>query len=347
MENENLRPKGLKNFFGQKNIVDRTIIALKAAKIKGDAFPHVIMSGPPGLGKTTLAAIIANEMDVPLLKVLSTSVKNDAVVESILAKIPMHGYDAKTGKIEDGHEIIPTVIFMDEIHRLPTQVIETLYTVLEDNEICLKRMNYDTRRFESQMFWVPKFTLVGATNYLGSLPKPFVDRFRLHFNFEAYESDEIVKVVLRSAAASKKTITMDGAKEIAAKSRGIPRLANHFLEKTYDNTIALTGKIETRFTKDHVCAMFVSEEIDEAGLNRRDRALLTYLAKLTKPIGAKSLAQAIDDDEETLVNTIEPYLVRQDFIVRTGRGRLITEKGQEHIGIYKRNKLHPKLNSKG
>lgn len=343
MENDNLRPKGLENFFGQSNIVERTITALKAAKIKGDAFPHVIMSGPPGLGKTTLAAIIANEMDVPFLKVLSTSVRNDAIVESILAKIPMHGYDIKTGKIEDGHEIIPTVIFLDEIHRLPMQVMETLYTVLEDNEICLKRMNYDSRRVESQTFWVPKFTLIGATNYLGSLPKPFIDRFGLHFNFEIYDIEDILKVVMRSASASKISITKDGAVEIAIKSRGVPRLANHFLGKTYDNTIASTGKVISHLTKEHVCAMFISEEIDNEGLDKRDRALLTYLAQTSKPIGAKSLAQAIDDDEETLVNTIEPYLVRQGFIVRTGSGRVITEKGQEHIGINKRGQLYPKL----
>lgn len=341
IDNSEIRPLDLDNFVGQDEIADRVESALIAAIIKKDAFPHTIMSGPPGLGKTTLAGIIAHEMKVPLIKIMATAIKTPDDVESLLAKIPNVGY-SKNGDIEDKNLIIPSIIFIDEIHRLPSLITELLHTVLEDNTISLKKRNYQTQSVEAQEYWVPRFTLIGATNYAGVLPKPFLDRFPLHFNFEHYNKEDIGGVVFKSAKSLGMEITEDGINEIAIRSRGIPRIANRFLILANDYTIATTRKLDTPLNAEYIIGMFKKEGIDDLGLDKRDRCVLSYLASCPKPIGSKSLAQATDQDEDTLENVIEPYLVKLRFIARTPQGRFITEQGREYLGIIKRGQLLPK-----
>ncbi|MCK9279158.1 MAG: AAA family ATPase [Melioribacteraceae bacterium] len=340
-DNNDIRPITLAGFTGQREVVDRVENAITAAIIKKDAFPHTIMSGPPGLGKTTLASIIANEMDVPLIKIMATAIKNPSDIESILAKISNSGYNTN-GEIINRDLLIPSVIFIDEIHRLPSLITELLHTVLEDNLISLKKKNYESQSNEAQEYWVPRFTLVGATNYMGQLPKPFLDRFALHFNFEYYSLEDIVKVLYNSSKSLGYFINDEGILEIAKRSRGIPRIANRFLSLSNDYTIAKTKKLDTEINFEFVNGMFKKEGIDEIGLDKRDRKALYYLSTIPRPIGSKSLAQAIDEDEDTLENSIEPYLVKLGFMVRTPQGRYITEEGKEYLGIINRGRLLPK-----
>ena len=185
-ETENVRPKTLEGFIGQRNLIREIRVAVTSATLRRDAFPHAMFSGSPGLGKTSLAEVIANEMKVPFFPVLGASIKDEITLRNLLSNLPIDGYEMKTGKVLEPERIVNAIIFIDEIHRMKKPVTELLHTALEDFKISLKMKNPLTGMSNTGLYWIPRFTLIGATNYLGDLPKPFVDRFMIQASFETY-----------------------------------------------------------------------------------------------------------------------------------------------------------------
>lgn len=321
-----VRPKTLENFVGQKHMLDEIKIALTAAIKQNVAFPHTLMFGPPGLGKTTLANIIANEMGVPFISVMGANIRTANDLESLLVKIPRDGYD-KAGKVLFPDKTVPSVIFIDEIDNLKMPIMTLLHTVLEDGTITLRRRKEGT--MQDVQCWIPHFTMIGATNYMGSLPKPFSDRFKICLRFEAYDPPDIEKVVRFSASKLHIEIDDDAVAMIAERSRGVPRLANSYLESAISNAVS---NEHNKIMLEDVEQMFEMKHIDNLGLTLVDRQVLKYLSGMSKPVGLKSISQAIDEDPRTVENTIEPWLVRQGLLIRTAQGREITDEGRQHLG---------------
>ncbi|HCE45526.1 MAG TPA: hypothetical protein DET40_18455 [Lentisphaeria bacterium] len=328
-ETENVRPKTLEDFIGQRNLAREIRIALTSATLRRDAFPHAILSGAPGLGKTSLAEVIANEMKVPFFPVLGASVRDEGTLKNLLAKLPSDGYNMATGEIEDLDKIRPAIIFIDEIHRMKKPVTELLHTALEDFKISMKMKNPLTGRSNTGLYWIPKFTLIGATNYLGDLPKPFVDRFMIQASFETYTEEEMVLIARNSSKAIGLNITEEAIADIAAKSRGVPRILNRFLLRARDVAIYSGNQgIDSKC----VMEMFDIQQIDELGLTKLDRRVLEYLGEVIRPLGLSSVAQAVGEDDGTIENIVEPWLLKLRLMVRTSQGRQITELGLKHMG---------------
>lgn len=331
--------KTLDEYVGQEQIKKRITVAIRSSLIRKTSFPHTLLAGPAGLGKSSLCKVIANECSCPFYSYLATNIDNEKQVEAIFSKIPKRGYDLKTGKVIDRSEILPVVIFIDEIHNLKRKTMEMLHTVLENNKITLKRKNYITGMVEPTVCWVPEFCLMGATNYFGSLPKPFRDRFQLQLLFETYTNDEIFQVIKNLAEKREVLIEDEAILGISDKSRGVPRVAISLFNKAFDVSVSFGD--EGIITKEHVNTMLEYEEIDDKGLTRMDRKALNYLATVPRPIGIRAFAQALDEDVQTVENVIEPYLVRIGFIVRTGSGRYLTEEGKNHIKREREMSLYP------
>ena len=329
----------LSDYVGQEQIKKRISVAIRSSLIRKTAFPHTLLAGPAGLGKSSLCTIIANECGCPFFSYLATNIEGEKQVEAILSKLPKNGYDLRNGSVIDRDEILPAVIFIDEIHNLKRKTIEMFHTVLENNRITLRRKNYISGMVEPTSCWVPEFCLMGATNYFGSLPKPFRDRFQLHLLFENYNDGEIFQVIKNLSTKRGIKIKDEAIAELASKSRGVPRIAISLFNKAYDVSVAF-GK-EEEVDKEDVETMLDYEEIDDKGLNRMDRKALNYLATVPRPIGLKAFAQAIDEDTQTVENVIEPYLVRLGFIVRTSSGRYLTEEGKNHIKREREMALYP------
>ena len=325
-----VRPKTLDDFIGQRDIAMETRIALTSAQLRRDAFPHTIFSGAPGLGKTSLAEIIAAEMDVPFISVLGASIRDEEGLKNILSRLPADGYDMKTGEVVELEKVRHGIIFIDEIHRLKKNLTELLHTALEDFRISMKIKNPLSGRTQSGLYWMPKFTLIGATNYLGILPRPFVDRFIIQASFEPYTEEEIIQIAQHSAKKLELDITEDAIKAIAAKSRGVPRILNRFLLRGRDVAI-YSGS--SQITLDCVEEMFQIQNIDELGLTKLDRRVLEYLAEIIRPVGIGSIAQAVDEDKNTIENLVEPWLIRLRLMTKTSQGRQISELGLKHLGF--------------
>lgn len=324
-----VRPKTLDDFIGQRDIAMETKIALNSAKLRHDAFPHTIFSGAPGLGKTSLAEIIANEMDVPFISVLGASIRDEENLKNILSQLPADGYDMKTGEVIEPDKVRHGIIFIDEIHRLKKNLTELLHTALEDFRISMKVKNPLTGKMQSGLYWMPKFTLIGATNYLGALPRPFVDRFLVQAAFQPYTEEEIIQIAQHSAKKLELDITEDAIQEIASKSRGVPRILNRFLLRGRDMALySGYSQIDLCCTKE----MFEIQNIDDLGLTKLDRQVLEYLAEVIRPVGIGSIAQAVDNDKDTIENIIEPWLIRLRLITKTPQGRQISELGLKHLG---------------
>ena len=320
-----IRPQKLENFVGQKHMLDELNVALHSSKKLNAPFPHTLMFGPPGLGKTTLAQIIANEMEVPLISVMGANIKTDRDLESLLVKIPRGGHDkygVPVGKTT------PAVIFIDEIDNLKMPIMTLLHTVLEDGIITLRRRKEGI--IQDVKCWIPQFTLIGATNYMGTLPKPLSDRFKIKLRFESYETNDIEKVIRFSSSKFGYRINKEAIKIIAERSRGVPRTANTFVEASI--AVSVANDRDKSITEDDVIQMFRMKHIDNLGLTLLDRQLLKYLSGLSKPVGLKSVAQAVDEEPKTIENTIEPWLIRQGLIIRTAQGREITDEGRRHLG---------------
>jgi len=306
-----LRPQYLKDYIGQEKAKSNLKIYIEAAKQRGDALDHVLFYGPPGLGKTTLAGIIANEMGVHMKVTSGPAIEKPGEMAAILNSLQEND-----------------VLFVDEIHRLNRQVEEVLYPAMEDYAIDIMIGKGATAR--SIRLDLPKFTLVGATTRAGLLTAPLRDRFGVVHHLEFYTEEELQKIIIHSAAILGVEIDEEGALEMARRSRGTPRLANRLLKRVRDFAQV---KYDGVITKE--VAQFALDllDVDKLGLDNGDRAILTTIIQKFAggPVGVETLAAAIGEDVGTLEEVYEPYLIQNGLIQRTPRGRVATELAMEHL----------------
>ncbi len=309
-----LRPQRLDEYIGQEKAKSTLKIYIEAAKGRGESLDHVLFYGPPGLGKTTLAGIIANEMGVNLKVTSGPAIEKPGEMAAIL------------NNLSEGD-----VLFVDEIHRLNRQVEEVLYPAMEDFAIDIVIGKGATAR--SIRLDLPHFTLIGATTRAGLLTAPLRDRFGVVHHLEFYTEKELQTIVERSAQVLGVEIDSKGAMELARRSRGTPRLANRLLKRVRDFAqVKYNGKITEEI------AGFALDllEVDRYGLDQTDRLILnTMIEKFTGgPVGLDTLAAAIGEDAGTIEDVYEPYLIKQGFVSRTPRGRVVTELGYQHLGLF-------------
>lgn len=308
-----LRPQTLDEYIGQKKTKETLKVYIEAAKMRGDALDHVLFYGPPGLGKTTLAGIIANEMGSHLKVTSGPAIEKPGEMAAIL------------NNLEEGD-----VLFVDEIHRLNRQVEEVLYPAMEDFAIDIMIGKGATAR--SIRLDLPKFTLVGATTRAGMLTAPLRDRFGVIHHLEFYTEDELKTIITRSAGVLGVEIDEKGASEMAKRSRGTPRLANRILKRVRDFAqIRYNGVITEEVASDALDLL----EVDRYGLDQIDRMILeTILEKFGGgPVGLETLAASVGEDAGTIEDVYEPYLLKNGFLNRTPRGRVATKKAAEHLNI--------------
>lgn len=308
-----LRPQSLKDYIGQEKAKKNLKVYIEAAKQRGDALDHVLFYGPPGLGKTTLAGIIANEMGVHLKVTSGPAIEKPGEMAAIL------------NNLQEGD-----VLFVDEIHRLNRQVEEVLYPAMEDYAIDILIGKGASAR--SVRLDLPKFTLVGATTRAGLLTAPLRDRFGVIQHLEFYTERELQTIIQHSARVLDVEIDEKGAAEMARRSRGTPRLANRLLKRVRDFAQI---KYDGRITEEAANFALDLLEVDRYGLDVTDRRLLrTIVEKFSGgPVGLDTLAAAIGEDSGTIEDVCEPYLIKSGFINRTPRGRVATEKAYRHLGL--------------
>lgn len=309
----NLRPQNLDDYIGQEKVKQNLRIFIEAAKSRGESLDHVLLYGPPGLGKTTLAGIVANEMEVHLKVTSGPAIEKPGEIAALL------------NNLQEGD-----VLFIDEIHRLNRQVEEVLYPAMEDFAIDIMIGKGASAR--SIRLDLPKFTLVGATTRAGLLSAPLRDRFGVIHHLEFYSKKELTTIIMRSAQVLGVEIDVKGAGEIAMRSRGTPRLANRLLKRVRDFAQV---KYDGRITYDVACFALNLLEVDQYGLDKLDRQILTTLIVNFKggPVGLDTLAAAIGEDSGTLEDVYEPYLLKNGFLNRTPRGRMASALAYEHLGF--------------
>ena len=308
-----LRPKSLKEYIGQDKVKENMKIYIEAAKKRGEPLDHVLLYGPPGLGKTTLANIIATEMNSNIKITSGPAIEKPGDLAALLTNLAPND-----------------VLFIDEIHRLNRSVEEILYPALEDYNLDIIIGKGPSAR--SIRLDLPKFTLVGATTRAGSLTTPLRDRFGIVNRLELYTEEELKTIVKRSAEIMEISINEDGAMEIAKRSRGTPRIANRLLKRVRDYASVLG---DGNVTKEIADIALQKLEIDNMGLDNIDRKILeSIIVNYTGgPIGIETLASTIGEEVETLEDVYEPYLIQKGFIGRTPRGRVVLPKAYEHLGL--------------
>lgn len=308
-----LRPQKLKEYIGQKKIKDILSIYIEAAKQRNDSLDHVLFYGPPGLGKTTLAGIIANEMEVHVKVTSGPAIEKPGEIAAIL------------NNLQEGD-----ILFIDEIHRLNRQVEEVLYPAMEDFAIDIMIGKGTAAR--SVRLDLPKFTLIGATTRAGLLTAPLRDRFGVIQHLEFYSVEELMLIIQHSARILQVSIDEAGARELARRSRGTPRLANRMLKRVRDFAqVKYNGQITLEAANTALDML----DVDKLGLDQTDRTILiTMIEKFSGgPVGLDTLSAAIGEDSGTVEEVYEPYLLKNGLIMRTPRGRVVTDLTYRHLGI--------------
>ncbi len=308
-----LRPKTLGEYIGQKKAKENLTVFIQAAKLRGEPLDHVLLHGPPGLGKTTLSGIIANEMGVNIRITSGPAIEKPGDLAALLTNLQEND-----------------ILFVDEIHRLNRQVEEILYPAMEDYAIDIiigKGPSANSIRLD-----LPRFTLIGATTRAGQLSAPLRDRFGVTLRLELYTPEELALIVKRSAGILEVPIEDGGAMEIAKRSRGTPRIANRMLRRVRDFAQVKAGGIITRQVADEALTAL---EVDHLGLDAVDRRMLRSIIDNYRggPVGLDTLAATINEESVTLEDVYEPYLMQLGFLTRTPRGRCVTVKAYQHLGL--------------
>ena len=308
-----LRPATLDEFVGQDAVREQLSVALEAARARSEPLEHALFAGPPGLGKTSLAQIVANELDVPFIQAAGPALERKGDIASLLTAL------------EPG-----SVFFIDEIHRLNRAVEETLYPAMEDLRLPITIGQGPGARVVT--LDLPPFTLVGATTRAGLLTNPLRDRFGLQYRLESYDSTQLARIVVRSASILEIEIDDGGADVIASRSRGTPRVANRLLRRVRDwAQVRGTGSIDPAGAD----AALEMLEVDQIGLDRLDRQLLGALCRefSGRPVGLSTLAVSVGEEPDTIEEVYEPYLLQCGLMARTPRGRQATPRAYEHLGL--------------
>ncbi|MCR4791909.1 MAG: Holliday junction branch migration DNA helicase RuvB [Lachnospiraceae bacterium] len=311
-----LRPQRLKEYIGQEAIKERLIIQIEAAKTRGEALDHVLLYGPPGLGKTTLAGIISNEMGTHIRITSGPAIEKPSEMAAILNSLQEKD-----------------MLFIDEIHRLNRQVEEVLYPAMEDFAIDVMIGKDSSSSARSVRLPLPHFTLIGATTRADMLTAPLRDRFGEQFHMEFYTPDELSEVLLFSSKKLDVKIEKDAALELAKRSRGTPRIANRMLKRVRDYALVRYDGI---ITKDIAIEAMDLMSIDKLGLDNTDRMILETIIKKFDggPVGLDTLAAATGEDAGTLEDVYEPYLLKNGLLMRTPKGRVITDLAREHLDMW-------------
>ena len=308
-----LRPRRLSEYIGQPKIKESLKLLLQAATMRKEAIDHILLYGPPGLGKTSLANVVAAELGVTMRQTSGPAVEHAGDLVAILTNLQPHD-----------------ILFIDEIHRLNRVIEETLYPAMEDYAVDIIIGKGPSAR--SLRYNLPHITVIGATTRLGLISGPLRDRFGVHYNLEFYDKQALLEIVTRSADILKAPIDRAGAEEIAARSRGTPRVANRLLKRVRDFAQVRADGVITREIAQQALALL---EVDELGLDNADRRLL--LAIIHKfaggPVGLDTLAAATSDESDTIEDVYEPYLLQLGFIQRTPRGRVATALAYQHLGL--------------
>ncbi len=308
-----LRPRRLQDFVGQEALRGQLTVAIEACSARGESLDHLLLAGPPGLGKTSLAQIVAAELDVPFVQTAGPALERKGDIAAFLTALEPR-----------------SVFFVDEIHRLPRTLEETFYPAMEDLRLPITVGQGAGARVVT--LELPPFTLIGATTRAGLLTTPLRDRFGIQARLEPYQASELASIVRRSAGILEIELTDDGARAIAERSRGTPRIANRLLKRVRDYAEV---RMEGVVTSQAAVAALEMLEVDELGLDRLDREILsTICVKFSGgPVGLSTLAAAIGEEQDTIEDVYEPYLLKEGLIKRTPRGRAATPAAFAHLGL--------------